>query len=99
MDRAERRRQTRQRAKIVRVPIEELYLRGCAWNQCGATCEYSDPLPYEWRHIVLASGSPLDRQNILSGDRDGLLCPEHFNELHTVVLKPLQVDEIEITGQ
>ena len=85
----------KQRARMASVPVGEL-LRGCAWNSCEATCEYSDPLPYGWRHIVMANGSLLDRQNIMSADRDGLLCPEHFNELHTVVLKPLQVDEIEI---
>ena len=99
MDRAERRRQTKRRAKIMQIPVGDLHTRGCAWNPCEATCEYSDPLPYGWRHIVMASGSLQYYQNIPSADRDGILCPQHFMELHAVVLKPLQFDEIEITGQ
>jgi hypothetical protein len=47
----------------------------------------------------MASGNLMNHHNIMSADRDGILCPEHFMELHTVVLKPLSVDEIEITGQ
>jgi hypothetical protein len=84
---------------MVMVPASDIHAGGCAWDPCEATCKYSDPLPNGWKHIVMASGNLMNHHNIMSADRDGILCPEHFMELHTVVLKPLSVDEIEITGQ
>jgi hypothetical protein len=59
----------------------------CARKGCGKIAYRNiDNLPEGWRVIVIARGSLLQQKNLLNADRDGVLCPEHFKEMNSLLL-------------
>jgi len=63
------------------APIEIV----CAWEGCNNIVFIGDTLPAGWKHIVVAPGSLLEKQNLLSADVDGILCPDHFAKLRSLL--------------
>jgi len=63
------------------VPVSALIQIICAWKECNRTALVSDTLPAGWKCIVVAPGSLLRKQDLLSADVDGVLFPEHFAKL------------------
>lgn len=74
--------------QLERIPLDQLTRSICAWRECDKTTTSVSELTPGWRCIVLASGSLLNRNNLINADRDGVLCPDHFIELDRL-LKPL----------
>jgi hypothetical protein len=67
--------------RMEKVPVSALIEIECAWKGCDRTIFIGETLPAEWKCIVVAAGS-LDRaQNLLNANVDGVLCPEHFKDL------------------
>ena len=87
MNRAERRRQERLAARgLEEVPLAEAAANPpiqmvCAWEGCENNCFFAKVLPAGWRNIVLSTKSLFDPTWVNSPDRDGVLCPIHFDEL------------------
>ena len=52
----------------------------CAYRGCSQDFQGLE-LPQDWRSIVMAPGSLLDKRTLLKADRDGLLCPGHVSEI------------------
>jgi len=67
--------------RMDKVPVSALIQIICAWKGCNRTVFVGDTLPAGWKCIVVAPGSLLRKQNLLSADVDGVLCPEHFAKL------------------
>ena len=67
------------------IPASALVEIMCAWKGCSRTVFIGDTLPARWKCIVVAPGSLLRKQNLLSADVDGVLCPEHFTELKSLL--------------
>ena len=70
--------------EVSNVRIEGIKSR-CAWRSCvqtfkGITC------PPGWRHIVMSQGSLLKHSNLMSADRDGVLCPTHYVRVNSLLV-------------
>ena len=52
----------------------------CAYRRCSQGFQGFE-LPQDWRSIVMAPGSLLNKRTLLNADRDGLLCPTHVSEI------------------
>ena len=88
--RAERRRAQREARGITEIrpedmPRDAMLQSVCAWGNCENTCFATEPLPAEWKHLVVASGSLFDHRSLLTADRDGILCPVHFEDLEDLL--------------
>lgn len=68
--------------RIQKVPVSALIEIVCAWKGCSRVIFIGDTLPAGWKCLVVAPGSLFREQNLLNADVDGVLCPEHFAELH-----------------
>lgn len=88
MNRHERRKAKMLRSEVVVIgPKEAREMldgpKACAWNGCAA--HYSGPMPDGWRNLlVFWSSGPITRITDIPGDtwdRDGVLCPQHAQEL------------------
>ena len=64
-----------------KIPVSGLMEIVCSWKGCKRTVFIGETLPAGWKCIVVAPGSLFKKQNLLSADVDGVLCPEHFTEL------------------
>ena len=73
-----------------KVPLNSLVRAVCAWRGCNKEIIASFPLPQGWKCLVVGSGSLDEPQNLLTADVDGVLCPEHFKEL----LSLLKIGEV-----
>ncbi len=71
--------------QIENVPVSAIIEMICAWKGCNRTVFVGDILPAGWKCIVVAPGSLLIKQNLLSADVDGVLCPAHFAELRSLL--------------
>ena len=67
--------------RIEKIPVNALVQMVCAWKGCDRRIFVSGTLPAGWKCIVVAPGSLSRKQNLLSADVDGVLCPVHFAEM------------------
>ena len=72
----------REMPQTEKIPINALIETICAWKGCNRTAFIGDTLPAGWKYIIVVPGFLLRKQNLLNADVDGVLCPEHFMELH-----------------
>ena len=60
----------------------------CARKGCGTTADGDiDSLPFGWRVIVIARGSLLKKTNLMNADWDGVLCPQHAQEINNMLIE------------
>ena len=71
--------------RMEKIPANALIEIICAWKGCKRTVLVGDSLPAGWKCLVVAPGSLLRKQNLFSADVDGVLCPEHFAELRSLL--------------
>jgi len=71
--------------RVEKIPINALIEMSCAWKGCKRTVVASDVLPADWKCIVVAPGSLFKAENLMNADVDGVLCPEHFAELQSLL--------------
>lgn len=63
------------------------HIVACVRRGCDKTAEGSiNDLPEGWRVIVMARGSVIQLENLITADRDGVLCPEHFREINSMLI-------------
>jgi len=79
------------------ISIEEIKGIVCAWKGCDRHTISIDPniKPAGWKNILVLSGSAFKKKNILRADIDGVLCPEHFKELWSL----LKIGRVKKTGK
>ena len=70
---------------------------GCAWTGCKRSVFATTlTLPAGWKHIVVASGSLFEQENLMAADVDGVLCPDHYKELlGFLAIGPLRLKQME----
>ena len=67
------------------VPVDSIIEAVCARKGCHATVLATTlVLPGGWRHIIIANGSLFEHENLLKADRDGILCPNHVDEVQSL---------------
>lgn len=93
MNRHERRKAKTLRAEVVTIGPEEAQTildrpLACAWGGCAA--HFKGPMPYGWRNLlVFWSRGPIMQITDIPGgtwDRDGVLCPQHAQDLDDLLI-------------
>ena len=75
------------KAELTKVRVSDIKGALCARNSCLRFFDGDvDNLPPGWHLIVMARGSLFNVQNLLTADRDGVLCPEHFKEIDDLLI-------------
>ena len=64
----------------VEIPLNQISGFRCAWKGCRESFSGFD-IPPDWHVLVITKGWLFDERNLMHSDRDGVLCPKHFDEI------------------